>query len=101
VSGRLRLVFWFTLAAAVVTFCIVQDRVTAAGARRYVTDQREALAGRSGLVTIDEVMRPAVAESIKQALISSGAVAALGLAVGFALAKRPARRRSQADSPDA
>jgi hypothetical protein len=83
-----RVVFWVTLAAAGAVFCVVQDRVTAAGARRYVSLQREALAGRGRPVTVDEVMRPAVEHSVRLGLLSSGAVAGLGVAAGLVVRSR-------------
>ncbi len=86
-----RVVLWVTLAAALAVFCIVQDRVTAAGARRYVALQKEALAGRGRKVTIDEVMRPAVNRSVRLALLSSGAVAAAGAAAGMVLQRADRR----------
>ena len=75
---------WFggSLLAGFVVFCGVQDRITAAGARRYVARQREALAGNGRLVTIDEVMGPAVDRSVRQAALYGGAVAAAGVALG-------------------
>ncbi len=79
----LRRVLWLTLAAAVVVFCVVQDRVTADGARRYVALQKAALAGRGTPVTIDEVMRRAVAKSVRLAFLSTGAVAAVGIAASL------------------
>ena len=82
---RVRNVLWLTFAAALVVFCIVQDRVTAEGARRYVALQKEALAGRGPAVTVDEVMRPAIARSVRLALLASGTVAVAGLAIGFAV----------------
>ena len=69
-----------TIFVAFAVFCIVQDRVTAAGARRYVDVQRAALRGEGALATIDEVMRPAIRSSVTQGLGWSGAVAAVGLA---------------------
>jgi len=78
-----RKVLWFTLAAVVVVFCVVQDRVTAAGARRYVAMQKDALTGSGPAVTIDEVMRPAVARSVRLAVLSSGAAAAVGVAASL------------------
>jgi hypothetical protein len=81
-------VLWFTFAAAFVVFCIVQDRVTADGARRYVALQRAALAGRGPAVTIDEVMEPAVTRSVRLALLSSGAVAAVGVLAGIVVRRR-------------
>jgi hypothetical protein len=83
-----RLLFWTTLVAAVAVFCVVQDRVTAEGARRYVALQREALAGRGRPVTVDEVMQPAIDRSVRLGLISSGAVAGLGVAAGLVVRSR-------------
>src|SRR5687767_557513 len=50
ITGRVSV--WLSLAAALVVFAVVQDRVTAAGAREYVVRQREALAGRGDVPTI-------------------------------------------------
>ena len=71
-----------SLLAGVVVFCAVQDRVTAAGARRYVALQREALAGNGRLVTIEEAMGPAVERSVRLASLAGGAVVAAGVALG-------------------
>ena len=73
-----------TFAAALVVFSIVQDRVTAAGARQYVTLQREALAGRASPLTVDEVMRPAIERSVRQGLLWGSLVLATGLTVAAA-----------------
>ena len=83
-----RTVVRVTLMAAVVVFCAVQDRVTAAGARRYVAQQREALAGRTTPVTIDGVMRPAVTRSVEQGLLWAGTVCAAGLVAAAAVRRR-------------
>jgi len=69
---------WLTLLAALAVFCIVQDRITAAGARRYVALQRDALAGRGPRVTISEVMGPAVDASVTYGMLSAGAVVIAG-----------------------
>lgn len=87
----MRRIFWLTAAAALAVFCIVQDRVTAAGARRYVVLQREAIAGRGPAVTIDGIMQPAIDRSVRLALVWSGAVAACGFTAGL-LAGRSGRR---------
>ena len=68
-----------SVAAALVVFLVVQDRVTAAGARRYVALQRAAIAGRTPYVTIDEVMRPAVDRSVRQGVLWGGLVLVVGL----------------------
>jgi hypothetical protein len=83
-----RTVLWFTLAAAVIVFCIVQDRVTAEGARAYVALQKDALAGRGPAVTIDEVMQPAVTRSVRLAFLSGGAVAVAGVAASLMVRRR-------------
>ena len=93
-SRPVRRVLWFTFAVALTVFCIVQDRVTAEGARRYVAMQREALAGRGPATTIDDVMRPAVDRSVRLALASSGVVAACGAAAAFVIGRRAPRGRS-------
>jgi hypothetical protein len=88
VSSLVRKVLWLTFAAAVVVFCIVQDRVTAEGARRYVALQADAIAGRGPAVTIDEVMRPAVARSVRVASLCSGVVMMVGIAAGVVVRYR-------------
>ena len=77
-----------TAIVAVVVCAVVQDRVTAAGARRYVALQRAALAGRAHTVTVDEIMRPAVAQSIRQGLLWGGAVVVCGVGMAAAMAAR-------------
>jgi hypothetical protein len=96
----MRVTLWMTFAAALATFCIVQDRVTAEGARRYVALQEEALAGRGRLVTINEVMRPAVDRSVRLALLSSGAVAVIGVAAAFG-GRALQAKRLRSRGPDA
>ncbi len=78
----------FSFAAAVVTFAVVQDRGTAAGARRYVTMQRAAIAGDGPAVTVDEIMEPAVRASLREGLCWAGGVTAAGLASAAAAARR-------------
>ena len=67
-----------TFIAALVVFAVVQDRVTAAGAREYVARQRAALSGRGAPVTIEEVMGPAVRRSVLTAAGWAGLVVVLG-----------------------
>ena len=76
------------LAVAVALFCVVQDRVTAAGAGRYAALKRAALAGSGPDVALDEVMAPAIRTSVVRGLVWAGAVLAAGLALG-ALQRRP------------
>jgi hypothetical protein len=85
---RPRTILLLTLAAALVVFAIVQDRVTAAGARDYVTQQRAALDGRAAPVTIDGVMRPAVRRSVRLGASWAAVVMAIGLVGAAALRTR-------------
>jgi hypothetical protein len=85
---RPRGVLLATALAAVVVFAVVQDRITAAGARRYVALQRAALAGRGPAVTVDEIMRPAVAQSVREGLLWSGAVLVSGVGIAAAVSAR-------------
>lgn len=75
---RSRTVLGVTAVAAAATFCVVQDRITAEGARRYVALQREALAGRGSRVTIEEVMQPAIDRSVRDGLLAAGGVVIVG-----------------------
>ena len=85
---RPRAIVVMTAIVALAVFCVVQDRVTAAGARRYAALQREALAGRGHAVTIDEIMRPAIEQSVQQGLLWGGVVMVAGFAVAGAVARR-------------
>jgi hypothetical protein len=96
----MRAALWLTFAAALATFCIVQDRITAEGARQYVALQQQALAGRGRAVTIEEVMRPAIDRSVRVALFSSGAVAVVGVAAAFS-GRALQAKRLRSRGPDA
>jgi hypothetical protein len=85
---RPRLVLIVTAIAAFIVFAVVQDRVTAAGARRYVALQRDAIAGRGPAVTVDEIMRPAVERSVQQGLMWGGAVLVAGASVAGVVSRR-------------
>ena len=85
---RPRAIVVMTAFVAFAVFCVVQDRVTAAGARRYVALQRAALAGRGQAVTIDEIMQPAVEQSVQQGLLWGGVVMVAGLGAAGAVARR-------------
>jgi hypothetical protein len=85
---RPRLILAITALAALVVFAVVQDRITAAGARRYVAIQRDALAGRAQPVTIDEIMRPAIQRSVRRGLMWGGLVLVAGASVAGAVAHR-------------
>jgi hypothetical protein len=75
---RARRILGITGLAALATFAVVQDRTTARGARDYVARQRDALAGRGTRVTIDEVMQPAIARSVRDGLLAAGGVVVVG-----------------------
>jgi hypothetical protein len=70
----------FTFAAALVVFCVVQDRVTADGAAAYVSRQRTALGSGATPVRIADVMEPAIRRSVRQGLTWSSGVLVVGLA---------------------
>ncbi len=77
-----------TALAALAVFAIVQDRVTAEGARRYVALQRNAIAGRGHPVTVDEIMRPAIDRSVRQGLMWGGVVLVAGVSVAGVVSRR-------------
>lgn len=71
-----------TLVAAVATFCVVQDRITAAGARRYVQIERDAAAAHgAATVTVDDVMTPAIHAGVRDGLLSAAAVVVAGAGI--------------------
>ena len=75
----------FAFVAAAVVFCVVQDRVTAAGVQEYVARQRQALAaGTPGTpaVGIDDVMGPAKRRSLEQGALWGGVTGILALQCG-------------------
>src|SRR5690242_9806918 len=90
-----RLIIAATLVLAFVVFCVVQDRVTAAGARRYVAQQRQAMAGHGRAVTIEEVMTPAVRSSVRQALLWSGLVIVVGGVLAVLAPSAPTASRTE------
>ena len=74
-----------SIAAAITVFLVVQDRITAGGARDYVARQRAAALGQAPAVTIDEIMRPAVRRSVRVGLLWGGVVLAAGVAMATAV----------------
>jgi hypothetical protein len=76
-----------TAVAAIVAFCVVQDRVTAAGASRYATQALAALDRHQPVATIESVMRPAVRRSVGLGLASAGVVLVAGLGAAAAVAR--------------
>src|SRR3954470_23193690 len=85
---RRSVILGVTLLAAITVFALVQDRVTAAGARRYVAGQRAALRAGSTPLIVDDVMRPAIAESVREAATWSSAVLLLGVAAAVTVGRR-------------
>jgi len=85
---RPRAILIATACAALAVFAAVQDRVTAAGARQYVALQRAALAGHGQIVTVDEIMRPAIRRSVEQGLLWGGVVFVTGAGAAGAVARR-------------
>lgn len=90
-NKHVRWIVLVSVAAAMAVFLVVQDRVTAAGAQRYVALQRSAIAGETPRITIDEVMRPAVERSVRQGALWGGAVLLAGLGVAAAASRRDRR----------
>jgi len=75
----------FSCVAAVVVFAVVQDRVTVAGVGQYELAYRAAVAGRGPAVTIDDIMKPAVARGVQQGALWGGAVLVAGVGGTFAV----------------
>ena len=93
---RPRAIVIATAIAAFAVFAVVQDRVTAAGARRYAALQREALAGHGHAVTVDEIMRPAIDRSVQQGFLWGGVVLVAGVGVaGLVSTLRQAQGRPE------
>ena len=81
----------FTCIAAIVVFAVVQDRVTVAGVGEYVSASRDAAAGRRPPVTIDEIMKPAVARAFQQGALWGGVVLVAGFGGTLAARRRSSR----------
>lgn len=88
VRPRVRVLVLLTVVAAMIVFAYVQDRVTASGARDYVTRQRDAIERGDSDVTIDQVMKPAVARSVRQGLTWGATVLVAGLSAAALVGKR-------------
>jgi len=76
-----------TCLAAFVAFCIVQDRVTAAGASRYALQALAAIDHGQPVAPIESVMRPAIRRSVALGLASAGVVLVAGLGTAAAVAR--------------
>jgi hypothetical protein len=87
VSTR-RAILFATLVLAAATFAIVQDRVTAAGARRYAAMSRQAIADGTRGATIESVMTPATHDSVRWGAASAGLVLIVGSSVAAMAGRR-------------
>jgi hypothetical protein len=76
-----------TFLAALAVFCVVQDRVTAAGATRYALGALAAIDRHEPAAPIDSVMRPAIRQSVRSGLVSAGLVLAAGLGTAAAVSR--------------
>ena len=88
---RRRTILVIAIIMAAVVFCIVQDRVTATGARQYAELQRAAIEGKGDPVTIDQIMRPAVRRSVTQASVWSAVVMVAGAITAGMVGRRGGR----------
>ena len=93
VLGRTRWIVAVSFMAAIAVFLVVQDRVTAAGAREYVAAQRAAASRGIPAPTIDEVMRPAVRRSIRLGALSGTGVLTAGLGIAAIISRLERRSR--------
>jgi hypothetical protein len=88
-----------SVAAGVAVFLVVQDRVTAAGVRRYV-DPYRAGANIPPSHTLDSIMRPAVAQSVRLATLWGGGVMLAVFGIGYAMSSgRPAPPKGSGSGP--
>ncbi len=76
-----RVLVGVTCALAIMVFAVVQDRVTAAGARRYAATSRQALESGRQSVAVGDVMGPAIRSSVRWGAASAGLVLVVGLGV--------------------
>lgn len=81
----------FTFVAALAAFCVVQDRITAAGATQFGQLAVAAIARHQPVTPVDAVMRPAIRRSVRLGLASAGAVLVVGLGAAAALARSASR----------
>jgi ABC-type Fe3+ transport system permease subunit len=83
-----RRVVVFTFLAALAVFCVVQDRVTAAGAQQYALRALAAIDRHQSVPPIDAVMRPAVRRSVKLGFLSADAVLTVGIVTAVVVSRR-------------
>ena len=77
----------FTFVAALVVFCVVQDRITAAGATQYGQQALAAIARQQPVTPVDAIMRPAIRQSVRLGLACAGAVLFVGLSVALVVSR--------------
>ena len=77
----------FTFVAAFAVFCVVQDRVTAAGATRYGEQALAAITRNEPVTPVDAIMRPAIRRSVWLGLASAGVVLFVGLGAATVAAR--------------
>jgi hypothetical protein len=82
-----RRVVVFTFVAALAVFCVVQDRVTAAGATLYGEQALAAIAMDQPVMPVDTVMQPAVRRSVMLGFASAAVVLTTGLGAAWALSR--------------
>ncbi len=87
---RAAIVAW--TACAVVIWNVVFDAIVVQAGRDYLTLQALSQQGRGPLVTIREVMDPAVTHAARTATLSGGAVGAAGILAAWAAARQRAGR---------
>ena len=78
----------FSFLAAFAVFCVVQDRVTAAGAQQYALQALAAIEHHEPVAPIDSVMRPAVRRSVRLGLLSANGVLIVGIAAAVMVSRR-------------
>ena len=79
--------------AALVVFCAVQDRVVADGVGRYVQMKRDAMAGRGPDVGVDQVLGPAVRDSVRRGAAWAGGMFVTTCGLAMVLRRRGSGRR--------
>ena len=82
-----RRVVVFTFLAALAVFCVVQDRVTAAGAQRYGAEAVAAVAAHRAVPPVDTVMGPAIRRSVRLGLAAAGGVLITGFVAAAAVGR--------------
>lgn len=87
---RIAVVLWIVF--GVVVWNVIFDHHVSTAAGRYVYEATLAFRGQAPPVTMDSVMRPAIARGVQSASIWGGLIVAVGLAAVAFGARRSARR---------